>query len=83
MLRKVRLYFKILNGFPIGTESQLSPGSFVCVHFFQQEICNRGSRCNVVIIKILLGGGGEKGEVSVLCSSEAARASFSAESLTF
>lgn len=58
MLRKVRLYFKILNGFPIGTESQLSPGSFVCVHFFQQEICNRGSRCNVVIIKILLGGGG-------------------------
>lgn len=56
MLRKMRLYFKILNGFPISAESRLSPGSFVCVYFFQQEICNRGSRCNVVIIKILLGG---------------------------
>lgn len=55
MLRKVRLYFQILNGFPISAESQLSPGSFVCLCFFQQEICNRGSRCNVVIIKILLG----------------------------
>lgn len=54
MLRKVRLYFQILNGFPISAESQLSPGSFVCLCFFQQEICNRGSRCNVVIIKILL-----------------------------
>lgn len=54
MLRKVRLYFQILNGFPISAESQLSPGSFVRLRFFQQEICNRGSRCNVVIIKILL-----------------------------